>query len=307
MERFDVIVLDHPQGGPYTVEAEVVARAGGRLTVVDVEELDTRSLPCDVVVNAGDWPLPPERLDRLPGCRAAVSYGVGLDWIDVRSARERGIEVFNTPDANVEDVAVHALAMILACARRLPGYDARLRAGGWRPDEPAPHRLAGRTLGLLAFGNIARRLADLAAPLGMRIVAHDPYVAPGEMRAAGVEPVDADALLARSHVLSVHLPAAAKTKGFLDTERLAALPAGAIVVITSRGAVYDPLALADALTSGHLAAAGIDVFPSEPVTADDPLLRAPNAILTPHVAGHSQEADVDAHRSVAAVLARLAP
>jgi phosphoglycerate dehydrogenase-like enzyme len=307
MPSFDVVVLDHPQGGPYRLEADAVAAAGGTLTVIPIGDLDQRTVACDVVVNAGDWPLTAARLDRLPGCRAAVSYGVGMDWIDPALARERGLRVVNTPAANVEDVAVHALAMILACARRLPAYDAHLRAGGFRPDEEPPRRLAGRTLGLLAFGNIARRLAELAAPLGMRIVAHDPHVEAEAMRALGVEPLGVDELLARADVLSVHLPASPETAGFLDARRLAALPAGAIVVITSRGAIYDPDALAAGLTSGHVAAAGVDVFPVEPPPADAPLLRAPNAILTPHVAGHTVEADLDAHRAVADSLAALAP
>jgi D-3-phosphoglycerate dehydrogenase len=306
MASIDVIVLDHPHGGPYELEAAAVAAAGGSLRVIDAAELDARAVDCDVVVNAGDWPLPPSRLDRLPRCRAVLSYGVGTDWIDPAQARERGVRVINTPHANVEDVAVHALALILACARRLGGYDARLRAGGWRPEEDAPHRLAGRTLGLLAFGNIARRLAALAAPLGMRIIAFDPHVEPGAMRALGVEPVAIDALLGAADVLSVHLPATPATTGFLDADRLAALPRGAIVVITSRGAVYDSAALAAALAGGHIAAAGIDVLPVEPPPAAEPLLRAPNAILTPHVAGHSAEAERDAHRAVADALAALA-
>lgn len=304
---FRVVVLDHPQGGPYTLEAAAVAAAGGELTVVPLEALDRGPLPCDVVVNAGDWPLPAARLDRLPGCRAVLGYGVGVDWIARAEADERGLRIVNTPHANVEDVAVHTLALVLACVRDLVAHHERMRGGGWRADDrEPPTRIAGRRLGLLAFGNIPRRLAALAVPLGFDVLAHDPHVEADAMAAAGVRAAGLDELLATADVLSVHLPAVAGAPPFLDAARLAQMRPGAALVVTSRGAVYDPAAVAAALSSGHLASAALDVFPVEPPPADDPLRSAPNLLLTPHVAGWSRASEHDAHRNVAAAITALA-
>jgi D-3-phosphoglycerate dehydrogenase / 2-oxoglutarate reductase len=304
---FRVAILDHPQGGPYTLEQEAVAAAGGELTVVALDALDRQPIACDVAINAGDWPLPQARLDRLTGCRAVVGYGVGVDWIDRAQARERGLLVVNTPHANVEDVAVHSLALVLACVRDLVAQHEQVRGGGWRlPDREPPRRIAGQRLGLLAFGNIPRRLAALAVPLGFDVLAHDPYVEPEEMAALGVRSVELEQLLATADVLSVHLPAVAGAPPFLDAARLGLMRPGAALVVTSRGAVYDPAAVADALQSGRLGCAALDVFPTEPPTAGDPLRRAPNLLLTPHVAGWSAASERDAHRNVAAALAVLA-
>jgi D-3-phosphoglycerate dehydrogenase len=297
----EVVALEYEGSGGFALESEPLRRRGLELRTVPYGLLQERSLRADVVINAGDYPLPAPLLDRLDGCRAIVSYGVGVDWVDLDEASARGIVIANTPHANVLDVAEHSLALLLACARRLLEYDRGIRAGDFRPSPPLEHhRLAGRTLGLLAFGNIARSLARLAAPLGLEIIAHDPYADAELFAAEGVEPVGLDDLLRRSHLLSVHLPATASSRGLLDAQRLAQLPHGAILVITSRGAVYDADAVADALASGRLSSAGLDVFPTEPLPAGHRLTACPTAILTPHMAGASEEAERDAHASVAA-------
>jgi D-3-phosphoglycerate dehydrogenase / 2-oxoglutarate reductase len=291
----------------YELEARAVAAAGGRFEVVRFEDLgDSPPLRADIVVNAGDWPLD-RFLDRLVACRAVVSYGVGLDWIDVDAASARGILVVHTPLANVDDVAVHTLALMLACSRRLLEYDDQMRAGGFRPEGWTPlRRLAGQTLGLLAFGNIPQRLVPLVEPLGMRIRAWDPYVEPERIRAAGVEPGGLEDVLASSDVVSVHVPAEPGTVGFLDGRLISQLKPGAIVLVTSRGRVYDADALADALQGGHVAAAGLDVFPEEPLPRGHSLLGCRNAILTPHIAGFSAESDLAARTAVAEAVTLIA-
>ena len=297
------IVLDFAEAGPYAVEEEPLRRRGLPLEVVPYEQLVAAPSPAEIVVNAGDWPLPPAVLDHLPACRCIVSYGIGVDYIDLDDATRRGIVVANTPHANVREVAEHTLALILACWRRLLEYDRGIRAGGFRPDPPFEHhRLAGRTLGFLAFGRTAQGVSRFGAALGLRQIAHDPYADRETLAAHGVEPVDLDALLERSDIVSVHLPATPATRGFLDAGKLARMRRGAVLVITSRGAIYDADALCAALRHGPIAAAGVDVFPTEPLPAGHPLTRLPNVILTPHMAGASEEADAAARANVAAVI-----
>jgi D-3-phosphoglycerate dehydrogenase len=301
------VLLDYPPYGPWDVEAEAARRNGAGFAVVDYEAFAASPDSADLLLNAGAWPLPAHLLDRVPACRCVAGYGVGLDFVDLADAGRRGLLVCNMPNANTEEVATHALALLLACARRLRELDATVRRGGfdWPRAQPL-HRLRGRTLGLLAFGRIARRLAELAAPLGVELLAHDPFVGDEEIRRHGVEPVDLDALLRRSDVLSVHAPSTPETRGLLDAERLALLPAGAILVVTSRGDVYDADAVAAALASGRLAAAGLDVFPAEPLPSGHPLTRLDSAVLTPHVAGYSEESVADLHAAGAAILDALA-
>jgi D-3-phosphoglycerate dehydrogenase len=298
-----VVLIEYPPYGPWDAEADAVERAGGRLEVVGYEQFAATPSDADVVLNAFGGALPSALLDRLPNLRCAVSFGVGLDWLDIAEATKRGIMVVNMPLANVEDVATHAFALILACSRRLLELDRSVRGGvfEWPRSEPL-HRLRGRRLGLLAFGNIARIVAKLAVPFGLSVSAHDPYVAPDAMRALGVEPAELEPVLSTSDIISVHLPSTPETRGLLDERLLSLLRRGAIVVITSRGDVYDPDALLRAVSDGRIAAAGLDVFPQEPLPSDHPLTRAGNVVLTPHVAGYSEESIRDLHDTAARII-----
>jgi D-3-phosphoglycerate dehydrogenase len=302
-----IVLLDYPPYGPWDVEARAAEAAGASFAVRTYEDFVTEPGGGELVLNPGAWPFRAELLARLPECRHVAGYGVGLDWIDLGAAARQGVAVVHMPYANVEDVATHALALILACARRLLELDRLVRSGGfdWPRSQPF-HRLRGRRLGLLAFGNIPRLLAPLAAPLGLQVSAYDPFVTHDEMRARGVQPMGADELLRSSDIVSVHLPSTAETRGFLGERRIALLPAGAIVVVTSRGDVYDPGALVRALEEGRIAAAGLDVFPEEPLPAGHALTRLPNVVLTPHVAGYSEESIRDAHETAATVIASVA-
>jgi D-3-phosphoglycerate dehydrogenase len=301
------LLVDYPPYGPWDEESRALAHSGGTLELLTAEQFAAGPPDAELLLNAWAAPAPAALLDRMPALRWAVSYGVGVDWIDLDEAARRRISVVNMPLANVEDVATHALALMLACARRLRELDQAVRGGefGWPRERPL-HRLSGRRLGLLAFGNIARRVAALAAPLGLRVSAHDPYVAPEVMLALGVEPAELEPLLASSDILSVHLPSTPETRGLLDARRLSLLPPGALVVITSRGEIYDGGALAQALQDGRIAAAGLDVFPEEPLPPDHPLAGLPNVVLTPHVAGYSEEAIRDLHETAAAVIRAVA-
>lgn len=245
------------------------------------------------------------RIALLERCRIIAHYGTGLDRLDVVAATRRGIWVTNGPRYAVDEVSSHAIALVLAAARKIVAADRAVREGRWHIAPVAPlHRLAGRTLGLLGFGNIARATARKGRALGLRPIACDPYVDAAVFAAEGVEPVDFETCLARAHVLSVHLPLTDATRGLLDRAALARLPQGAIFVNTSRGGVVDEAALVEALRTGRLAGAGLDVFAQEPLPTDHPLLGLPNVTVSGHIAFYSEESIQQMQRDAAEQVAQ---
>jgi len=227
----------------------------------------------------------------LTRCRVIVRCGVGIDNVDVAAADERGIVVTHVPEFCTEEVAEHTLALILACERKLIASGNALRRGEWpRYGDIAPlRRLSGLTLGLVGFGRIARRVAALARPFGLRIVAHDPYVEDDAMIAAGANPVLVGALLREADIVSLHQPLTQETERWLDAEKIDRLRSGVTVINTARGRLIDEGALLRALESGHVRAAGLDVFDTEPPTSSE-LIVHPNVVATPHSAAFSEEA-----------------
>jgi D-3-phosphoglycerate dehydrogenase len=233
---------------------------------------------------------------------------VGYDDIDVASASTCGILFANVPDAFIEEVANQTLALILATNRKLLEMDTFVRAGKWSAGERARQiarpirRLSRLTLGLVGFGNIARLVLDRARPFGFDFVAADPYVTPEVAAALGVRLVSLDELLEQSDIVSLHVFLNDETRGLINAQRLARMKKGAYLVNTSRGPVVNEPDLIEALRSGHLAGAGLDVFEVEPVAADNPLLSMPNVILAPHLASYSEEGDA-AHQARIAEIA----
>ncbi len=223
--------------------------------------------------------------------RIVARHGVGYDIIDVPALTERGIVLTITPEANAVSVAEHALMMMLACARKLPAYDALMRKPVWGAQGSLPaFDLAGRTVLVVGFGRIGGRVAKLCAAFGMRVLVRDPAVSKGLIRGLGFEPVDDAAEAARqADIVTLHCPSNEQTRGMVDAAFLAGMKPGAILVNTARGRLVDQAALEVALRSGHLGAAGVDVFEEEPVEAPIPLLDAPNLIMTPHIAASTQE------------------
>lgn len=242
-------------------------------------------------------PIPSDVTRGLRGCRIIARYGIGLDTIDVPVATEAGIVVTNVPDYCIDEVSDHTLALILALGRGVALLDRRVRAGAWRPMDAAPlHRLRGRTLGLVGFGRIARTVAAKARAVGFGVVAADPFLSDEAVAAMGAEPADLATLLATSHVVSLHAPLTAGTHHMIGAAELAAMPVGAALVNTSRGGLVDLAALRDALASGHLGGAALDVLETEPIAADDPLLSRPEVIVTPHAAFYSEESIAELQR-----------
>jgi D-3-phosphoglycerate dehydrogenase / 2-oxoglutarate reductase len=252
--------------------------------------------------------LTPEHIAALPASvRVIGRAGVGLDTIDVDGAARRGVPVAFQPAYATNEVADHAVAMLLAAQRRLVDADRRLRAEGWLggSDLGPVRALHESTAGVIGTGRIGRAAIDRLRPFVSRVIGYD---VPGTPPYGDV-PVGSDlpSVLAQSHLVTVHLPLTAETRHVIGAAELAALPAGAVLVNVSRGGLVDEAALAESLASGHLAAAALDVFEAEPLPADSPLRTAPNLLLSPHVAWYSSSSGVRlAEWTVEDVLAVLA-
>ena len=231
-------------------------------------------------------------------CRGIIRVGIGYDSVDVDAATERALPVCNVPHASVEDVADHAIAMLLAGARRLPALDRMMRAGQWEKlGVRHVRRFAGRGLGLVGFGRVARALADRASAIGLSVVAYDPYVSAEDMKLAGAEKAPLDEVLQRADFVSVHTPLNQHTRHMLGAREFALMKPHSVLINTSRGPVIDEAALVEALRQGPLGTAALDVFETEPPDPDSPLLRLDNVIMTPHVAWFSEEGVADLYRS----------
>lgn len=215
-----------------------------------------------------------------------VRYGVGVDNVDLAAAKALGVHVCNVPDYGVEEVADHAAAMTLALARKLEYFTSGIHCGEWKIAQMVDglRSLRDTTVGLIGLGRIARAYAARMAVFGCRIVGFDPYVTDEQARAAGVDPMSREAVIAAAHVLSLHVPLTPETRHLIDAAAIANMPQGAILINCSRGGLVDETALSEALVSGHLSGAGLDVFEKEPLPETSPLRKAPHLILSPHAA-----------------------
>jgi D-3-phosphoglycerate dehydrogenase len=261
---------------------------------------------CDALL-VQDTPIDAAFIGRLRRCRVLGLYGAGTDNADVAAARSRGIPVVHVPDYGTEEVADHALCLLLACARGLAPLGAALRAGAWDYGAAARplHRLRGRTLGIVGLGRIGRRLAGKAAALELRVLGTDPAVGPAEAAAAGIDWRPLPELLAASDFVSLHAPLVAATRELIGRAELARMRRGAYLINVARGGLVDEAALLDALASGQLTGAGLDVLAVEPAPADHPLIGHPRVVVTPHSAWYSEEAMRDLQRLLAEDVLRV--
>ncbi len=221
--------------------------------------------------------------------KAIGRAGIGVDNIDVGAATERGVVVFNTPDANATTTAELTLAHLLSLSRHLPQADRSVRRDEWQPARHSGVELAHKTIGIVGFGTIGRLVAQRCAGLKMRILAYDPFVAPEIMQQSAAEPAELDTLLAEADYVSLHCPLTDKTHHLIDAGRLAAMKRGARLINCARGGLVDETALAEALQSGQLAGAALDVYEREPPLGS-PLLALDNVVLTPHLGASTEEA-----------------
>ena len=280
-----------------------------------IDELKGRVDDADAIILFHEVAMTAEVIDRLEKCRVIVRGGVGYDAVDFRRAAERAIPVCNVPDYGVDEVADQAIGMMIALNRGFlkveRGLKDSLEPWDCRAVQPVK-RLSGATLGIVGLGRIGQATAQRARAMQMKIIAYDPYLRPGTEKVFGVEMVSFDELLLRSDVVSLHAPLTEETDGLIDSDALSKMKPNTILVNTSRGSVVDTAALVQALRSGNISGAGIDVLPIEPPREDEPLIELwresnetnVNLILTPHTAFYSAEAMLEIRTKTAMEVAR---
>ncbi len=284
VEFIPVYPLDAPEAKPLLAGADVLLVALQRVT--------------------------PEVMDAMPRCRLISRLGVGIDNIDVPAATARGIWVANVPDYGTDEVSTHAIALALAQLRGLPQLINETRAGKWDGLAVAPiTRLTALTLGVMGFGRIGSAAARKAMGIGMRVIAHDPFVSHETIRVAGAQPVDLDTLFKEADVVSLHVPLNAGTRRIINARLLGLMKTSAYLVNTARGGVIDEAALLDAVNAGQIRGAALDVLSVEPPAADNPVLQAlikhERIMVTPHIAWYSEQGRVDMHTFAAEDIARF--
>lgn len=297
-----LVVWTESETGPrFGLNEQGIAAAGGVLRSVacrdEAERIATARDAYVLVVSHAQIGEP--LFAACPGLVGMVRTGIGLDTVDIPAATRHGVCVAHVPDFCYDEVADTAMTLLLAVARRVRLADQHVRGGSWTPSALLPmRRLRGQTFGLVALGHIARMVAERARGFGFQLIAFDPYVDAPTMAKLGVEKVHSlEALLARSDVVSLHTPLTKETQGLIGRAQFAAMKPGAILVNTSRGKVVDEEALIEALRSGRLAGAGLDVLWAEPPAKDNPLFQMENVVLTPHYASTTTEAIQDlAHK-----------
>jgi D-3-phosphoglycerate dehydrogenase / 2-oxoglutarate reductase len=283
------------------IESSVLAAAGHELRLGSCKTAED-------VIEAGAGadamlvqyaPITAAVFEALPRLGLVSRYGVGVDVVDADAAQRHGVWVCNVPDYGTTEVALHAVAMLLALLRNLAGHDREVRTGHWDYHLGGElRRPSSLTLGVVGLGRIGRMTAERAAPWFSAVVGYDPYL-PDFAWPKGFERVGLLDLFARSSAVTLHLPLTEDTRGLVDVDLLARMPTGSYLVNTSRGGLVDLDALLDALDRGRLAGAALDVLPQEPPPNDHPLLSHPRALITPHVAWYSAEAEVELRRKAA--------
>jgi D-3-phosphoglycerate dehydrogenase / 2-oxoglutarate reductase len=250
--------------------------------------------------------LTADLLRQLKRCKVIGRTGLGVDNIDLPAAKEKKITVTYVPDYCLHEVSDHAIALLLALARKIPFANKLVQSGRWELPPIVPiRRLVGQVLGLVGFGNIPRMVAPKAQAFGLKVVTYDPYVAPDVLKAANVEGVSFDRLCEISDFVSVHAPLLPATRGILNEDAFAKMKNGVVVINTARGPLIDEAALIAALDAGKVGAAGLDVVATEPLAKDSPLLNRDNVVLTPHTAFYSVEALQELQRKAATDVARV--
>jgi D-3-phosphoglycerate dehydrogenase len=282
-------------GGGYGLELEALERLGAEIVECEAtEDAFVAAAPLADAVYAKGMKITARMIAALTKAKVITCATVGVDYVDVPAATARGIPVTNCPDTFIEEVADHAMMLLLATHRRCIEQDRMVREGRWgdgRPQLLKVPRLMGSTLGFVAFGRVARLTAMRAKAFGLRMLAHDPFVDELTMSALGVVPASLDQVLSESDFVSMHAPDTAETRGMLTTKHFARMKKTAIFINTGRGPTVDEAALVAALQSGQIAGAGLDVFEVEPLPKDSPLIGMPHVILSPHNASASARFD----------------
>lgn len=292
----------------HDLQADVLAEYDAGVTSVVtrteealLEELDDAD---GLIVDAG-VPVT-ERVLEETSLRVVGRAGIGVDNVDLEAAADNDVTVVHHPTYSIDEVATHALALLLAGLRRVPRYDRSTRSGDWDWTEGMPiPRLQGSTLGFVGFGKIPRRLATMVQGFGCELVAFDPYVADDVVRSHNVEPVGFEELLSAVDLLSIHAPLTEETTGLIDEDALETMDEDVVLVNTARGPVIETDALVAALEAEEVGFAALDVTEPEPLPSDHPLLEAENALVTPHTAWYSEASRRQLSRDIAADVGRV--
>jgi D-3-phosphoglycerate dehydrogenase len=300
-----VVLVDYDEAlfAPVGFEAELLAQVGASWEAHQCrseEAVLAVARDAEVIAIQSVRPLLTRRvIAQLPRCRCLIRAGAGYDSIDYRAATEEGIMVCNAPTYCTDDVADHAIALMLACVRHLARLDAAMRQGRYARELARPtRRLKGTVLGIIGLGRIGSTVARRVKGWEMTVLAYDPYLTQAQAGAVGAHLVSLEELLARADTLSIHCPLTEETFHLLSWREFAQIKPGLVLVNTARGPIVHEEPLVQALTDGRVWAAGLDVTEEEPLPADSPLLRLDNVILTPHVAANSPEARHDLYRLI---------
>lgn len=302
MARFKVVVTDD-RFNTYEEEKEVLESIGAELTVTNCVTPEDVIAVCKdadgILVNLA--PMPAEVIEKLEKCKVIARYGVGYDNVDVAACTKRGIYVTNVPDYCEEEVSDQALALMMACARKVARRDAQVRAGMWDIGKKDPiYRIAGKTFTFLGFGMIARCLYRKIEGFGFsRILVYDPFLDSETIQVIGGEKVEWEEALSEADFISIHMPLNDKTRGIINSEAFDLMKPTAIVVNTSRGPIIDEDSLIEALTTGKINSAGLDVHTKEPLDKDNPLMKIENCVLSDHVGWYSEESMSELKRKAA--------
>lgn len=301
-----VYTAKNPPEGPHT---DILRNAGFDIAFppancnVFIEDQLIALLKDAHAVIAGSEPYTPRVISSLPKLRAIVRAGVGYDAVNLEACDKANIPVCTTPGVNHHSVAEHTIALLMGLARGFPQLDQKVRAGRW-DRKPFP-RVAGKTLGIVGLGRIGQAVATRGVGLGMQVVAYEPYPVPEFNAKWNIEPLELDALLARSDYVSLHLPVTKETTNLFDKTKFALMKRGAVILNTARGALINETDLVAALKSGHLGGAGLDVFQVEPLPLDSPLLALDNVLLSGHVAGLDDQSLHDTNKMCAELVVKL--
>jgi D-3-phosphoglycerate dehydrogenase len=294
--KLKVVISDY-DFGDVDVERSVIEAAGFELVAAQCKsEGELIDVSRDAVAVITQYArVGGKTINAFQNCRVIARYGIGVDIVDVEAATRRNILVTNIPDYCVDEVADHAMGMLLACIRKLKIFDKATHAGIWRWQAAQPiHRMRGRTMGLLAFGKIARAIAERGKPFGLEMIAYDPYLSKDTFTRYDVTPVSFDELIEQTDYLMIQIPLTAETKGMIGEVQLKKMKPTSVLINTSRGPLVDNDALFRALKEGWISGAGIDDTAEEPAKkrgwrAENPLFQLDNIIITPHSAYYSEE------------------
>jgi len=277
---------------------ELLRKAGWNIVLTTKDTLNAEIADADALIVRSATKVTAELLDKAPRLRAVGRAGVGVDNIDLDAATTRGVLVMSTPGGNAISVAEHTFALLLSLARQVPRLDKAMHEGKWEKSSAAGTEVRGKTLGLIGLGRIGSEVAIRADAFDMRVLGYDPYISEAAAREVQVELVPLEKLLAESDFVSLHTALSPATQNLINAATLAQMKKGARIINAARGELMDEAALANALKSGQLAGAALDVFVLEP-PKDSPLLGMANVIATPHVAGSTAEAQEEVGTQVA--------